>query len=85
MERPVVVGAGIGGLTAGALLTKEGKQVLVSGPRRLPYKTPVSGLYLTGHWTQPGSGIWTVVLSGINAARYVLGKDMSKAIWPLDF
>jgi prolycopene isomerase len=56
-----------------------------AGPRRLPYKTPVSGLYLAGHWTQPGSGDWTVVLSGINAARYALGKDMSQAIWPLDF
>ena len=36
-----------------------------------------TGLYLTGHWTQPGSGVWTVVLSGINAARCVLGKKMS--------
>jgi prolycopene isomerase len=56
-----------------------------AGPRRLPYKTPVSGLYLAGHWTQPASGIWTVMLSGINAARYVLGKNMSKSMWPLDF
>jgi prolycopene isomerase len=56
-----------------------------SGPRRLPNKTPISGLYLAGHWTQPGSGVWTVVLSGINAARYALDKEMSKAIWPLDF
>jgi prolycopene isomerase len=55
-----------------------------AGPRRLPYKTPVSGLYLAGHWTQPGSGVWTVVLSGVNAARYAIGKDMSQAIWPLD-
>jgi prolycopene isomerase len=56
-----------------------------AGPRRLPYKTPISGLYLAGHWTQPASGIWTVMLSGINAARYVLGKNMSKSMWPLDF
>jgi prolycopene isomerase len=56
-----------------------------SGPRRLPYKTPISGLYLAGHWTQPGSGVWTVVWSGINAARYALGVDMSQAIWPLHF
>jgi len=55
-----------------------------SGPRRLSQKTPISGLYLTGHWTQPGSGIWTVVLSGIVTARYVLGMDMSKSIWPLN-
>lgn len=56
-----------------------------AGPRRLPYKTPISGLYLAGHWTQPGSGVWTVVLSGINAARYALGKNMSDPIWPLGF
>ena len=56
-----------------------------AGPRRLPYETPLSGLYLTGHWTQPGSGVLTVMLSGVNAARYVLGKDMSEAIWPLNF
>jgi prolycopene isomerase len=55
-----------------------------AGPLRLPYKTPLSGLYLAGHWTQPGSGIWTVVLSGINAARYVLKKNMSEAIWPIN-
>ncbi len=56
-----------------------------AGPRRLSYKTPVSGLYLVGHWTHPGSGIWTVMLSGINAARYILGKNMAEAIWPLNF
>ncbi len=59
--------------------------VAQTGPRRLPYKTPISGLYLAGHWTQPGSGVWTVVLSGINAARYTLGQKMSEAIWPLGF
>lgn len=55
-----------------------------AGVRRLPNKTPITGLYLAGHWTQPGSGIWTVALSGVNAARYILGKNMSKAIWPLE-
>lgn len=52
------------------------------GPRRLPNKTPVEGLFLTGHWTQPGHGIWTVVLSGINVARLVLGQDAAECIWP---
>ena len=56
-----------------------------AGPRRLPSKTPVQGLHLAGHWTQPGSGIWTVVLSGINAARTVLGKNLSKPNWPPNF
>lgn len=53
-----------------------------SGPRRLPQRTPVSGLYLTGHWTQPGHGIWTVVLSGINTARLILGQGASDSLWP---
>ncbi len=56
-----------------------------AGPRRLSAKTPIPGLYLAGHWTQPGSGIWTVVLSGINAARTALGKDLSRPVWPLNF
>jgi prolycopene isomerase len=52
------------------------------GPRRLPNRTPVEGLFLAGHWTQPGHGIWTVVLSGINLARLVLGKDAAERLWP---
>ena len=53
-----------------------------SGARRLPNKTPLKGLYLAGHWTQPGHGIWSVVLSGINTARLVLGNDPSGSMWP---
>jgi len=37
-------------------------------------ETPISNLYLAGHWTFPGGGIPMVILSGINAARLVL-KD----------
>jgi len=55
-----------------------------TGPRRLAIKTPVKGLFLTGHWTQPGHGIWTVVLSGINTARIVLGQDTSQSLWPFN-
>jgi prolycopene isomerase len=53
-----------------------------SGARRLPNHTPLKGLYLAGHWTQPGHGIWSVVLSGINTARLVLGHDPSESLWP---
>lgn len=53
-----------------------------SGSRRLSPRTPIAGLFLTGHWTQPGHGIWTVVLSGINTARLVLGEDGSQSLWP---
>ncbi len=53
-----------------------------AGPFRLPNRTPVAGLYLAGHWAQPGHGIWSVVLSGINTARLVLGQDSSAPLWP---
>jgi prolycopene isomerase len=53
-----------------------------TGPRRLPNRTPVKGLFLAGHWTQPGHGIWTVALSGINTARLVLGQNAAERLWP---
>jgi phytoene dehydrogenase-like protein len=36
-----------------------------SGPRRLPYKTPIKNLYLAGAWTQPGHGYTAVIPSGL--------------------
>ena len=51
-----------------------------SGPNRPSQKTPIQGLFLTGHWTQPGHGIWTVVLSGINTARLVLEENATQPI-----
>ncbi len=36
-----------------------------SGPRRLPYKTPIKNLYLAGAWTQPGHGYSAVIPSGL--------------------
>lgn len=53
------------------------------GMRRLPQETPVAGLVLVGHWTRPGQGIWTVILSGISAARLVLGAPTSAPAVPL--
>jgi prolycopene isomerase len=50
---------------------------LQSGSFRLGHKTPVSGLHLCGQWTQPGHGVWTVVLSGINTVRLILNKQTS--------
>ncbi|MBI4655486.1 MAG: NAD(P)/FAD-dependent oxidoreductase [Elusimicrobia bacterium] len=32
--------------------------------RRLSMKSPVKGLYHTGHWTRPGTGVTTAILSG---------------------
>jgi prolycopene isomerase len=43
------------------------------GPGRPDHATPLSGLYLAGHWTRPGGGIAGVVTSGVQAARKILG------------
>jgi phytoene desaturase len=39
---------------------------------RLAMETPVPGLFLAGHWTRPGGGLYAVVTSGQIAARRVL-------------
>jgi prolycopene isomerase len=54
-----------------------------SGLSRLPQTTPVDGLYLAGQWTQPGHGVWTVVASGVQVARLLLGASTSKGLSPL--
>ncbi|MFC1496452.1 phytoene desaturase family protein [Candidatus Margulisiibacteriota bacterium] len=46
--------------------------------RRFSNKTPVKGLYLAGHWTQPGSGISSVVASGRIAANLLLSENKEK-------
>lgn len=43
------------------------------GPGRPGNETPLPGLWLAGHWAQPGGGVYGVVTSGVNAARGVLG------------
>lgn len=45
-----------------------------SGIRRLNIKTPLPGLYLSGHWTMPGGGIAGVVTSGRLCAQAVLDQ-----------
>jgi phytoene desaturase len=45
------------------------------GPGRPSNETPIPGLWLAGHWAQPGGGIYGVVTSGVNAARGILGPD----------
>ena len=49
------------------------------GANRLPLFTPLDGLYLTGHWTQPGGGITPVIVSAQRVAKIVLtGRDEGK-------
>ena len=45
--------------------------------KRLPHKTPIKGLFLAGHWTQPGTGMTAVMQSGYLAAALAL-KDVSR-------
>jgi phytoene dehydrogenase-like protein len=41
--------------------------------RRLDQRTPVRNLYLAGHWATPGGGVPAVAISGLRAARIILG------------
>jgi phytoene dehydrogenase-like protein len=45
-----------------------------TGGRRLSIVTPVDGLFLAGHWAQPGHGAYRAILSGMHAARAVLDR-----------
>ena len=45
------------------------------GAKMRSQKTQIKNLYQAGHWTFPGPGIYTVALSGKNAAQLIL-KDM---------
>jgi phytoene dehydrogenase-like protein len=52
-----------------------------TGSRRLPIVGPVPGLYLAGHWAQPGHGVYRALLSGMHAARALLtDRDAPDAI-----
>jgi phytoene dehydrogenase-like protein len=53
------------------------------GVRRLPQETPVAGLFLAGHWSQPAHGLVPVMVSGIRVARIVLGASTSAPAVPL--
>jgi phytoene desaturase len=44
------------------------------GSRRLSSETPIAGLFLAGHWAQPGTGSLAVIYSGVRAANSVLGR-----------
>jgi phytoene desaturase len=44
-----------------------------TGGNRSPHITPLAGLYLSGHWTQPGSGSLRALVSGVHTAQMVLG------------
>jgi prolycopene isomerase len=51
------------------------------GPSRIQTQTPLKGLYLAGHWTVPGGGIYGVSVSGVQAAQKVLGISKKSDFW----
>ncbi|MCZ6782700.1 MAG: NAD(P)/FAD-dependent oxidoreductase [Proteobacteria bacterium] len=51
------------------------------GPGRPANRTPIRGLLLAGHWTQPGGGVYGVVTSGVGAAREALGFTRDAELW----
>jgi phytoene desaturase len=42
-------------------------------PKRLGQVSPVDGLFLAGHWTDPGTGSFRVIYSGLQTAMIALG------------
>lgn len=48
-----------------------------AGTRRLHHRTPVEGLFLCGHWTQPGSGTFRAFFSGVETTMNILGMGFA--------
>jgi prolycopene isomerase len=48
-----------------------------AGTRRLHHRTPVEGLFLCGHWTQPGSGTFRAIFSGVETTMNLLGAGFA--------
>lgn len=45
-----------------------------TGGKRSPHIAPLEGLFLSGHWTQPGTGSLRALVSGMHTAQMVLGS-----------
>ncbi|NVM20217.1 MAG: NAD(P)/FAD-dependent oxidoreductase [Desulfobacterales bacterium] len=45
------------------------------GRFRLDNRTPIRNLFLTGHWTKPGTGVASAIHSGFLTAVQIMGKD----------
>ena len=44
-------------------------------PKRLDHVSPIEGLYLAGHWTDPGTGSVRCLLSGLRTAATIMGHQ----------
>ncbi len=68
--------ARFGGSRDGALYGWENSP-FQAGTRRLHHRTPVEGLFLCGHWTQPGSGTFRAIFSGVETTMNILGAGFA--------
>jgi prolycopene isomerase len=50
-------------------------------PIRVKNTSPVPGLYFAGHWCSPGSGVYGVSISGMQAAQQILGIKKPSELW----
>jgi prolycopene isomerase len=46
-----------------------------SQPKRMPAETPIDGLFLAGHWTNPGTGCLRCLFSGLRTAGTIAGFE----------
>ncbi len=60
--------------TRGALYGWEATPGQSTG-KRLRQSSPIEGLVLAGHWTEPGAGSFRAIYSGMNAALLVMGFE----------
>jgi len=44
-------------------------------PKRMPQESPIEGLFLVGHWTNPGTGCLRCLFSGLRGAGTIAGFD----------
>lgn len=51
------------------------------GDDRPGFRGPVEGLYLTGHWIQPGGGITPVIVSAMQVAEAITGSKLARALF----
>lgn len=52
------------------------------GEQRPSIESPIEGLYFVGQWTRPGGGITPAIISAMNVARRLTGRNDSRAAWP---
>lgn len=52
-----------------------------TGANRVGNRSPVAGLYFSGHWCSPGGGVYGVSVSGVQTAQQILGIRNAAEFW----